>query len=206
MARKGPPPAPWQRAEGTGIGQAGKLSAHDIAYRAALQAEIIADLRFQKSVEKLHRLGPRVLHALLCEFAGSDSSRLAALNARLGQPTETQLSRAESAAWGAMLDANPARAAERPRMRLVSWKLMAKGSLCGFATVELPIGLKLIDSWTLRTSEVVEFLRRRREQLPEADIEHCATEAMNRWLSSRANRFRSRPDARGRALDDGKAP
>jgi hypothetical protein len=50
---------------------------------------------------------------------------------------------------------------------------------------------------TLRTSEVVEFLRRRREQLPEADIEHCATEAMNRWLSSRANRFRSRRDARG---------
>jgi hypothetical protein len=44
------------------------------------------------------------------------------------------------------------------------------------------------------------------EQLPEADIEHCATEAMNRWLSSRANRFRSRRDARGRALDDGKAP
>jgi hypothetical protein len=179
MARKGPPPAPWQRAEGTGVGRAGKLSAHDIAYRAALQAEIISDLRFQKSVEKLHRLGPRVLHALLCEFApdrmlqteirtsdralrwpeagaaargrrsicaGSDSSRLAALNARLGQPTETQLSRAESAAWGATLDANPARAAERPRMRLVSWKPMAKASLCGFATVELPIGLKLIDS------------------------------------------------------------
>ena len=67
------------------------------------------------------------------------------MNARLGQPTETQLRRAESAAWGA-LDANPARAAERPRMRLVSWKPMAKGSLCGFATVELPIGLKLIDS------------------------------------------------------------
>jgi len=32
---------------------------------------------------------------------------------------------------------------------------------------------------TLRTSEVVEFLRRRREQLREADIEYCATEAMN---------------------------
>ena len=59
---------------------------------------------------------------------------------------------------------------------------------------------------TLRTSEVVEFLRRRREQLREADIEYCATEAMNRWLSSRPNRFRSRRDARGRALDDGKAP
>jgi hypothetical protein len=58
---------------------------------------------------------------------------------------------------------------------------------------------------TLRRSEVVEFLRRRREQLPEADIEYCATEAMNRWPSSRPNRFRSRRDARGRALDDGEA-
>jgi len=55
---------------------------------------------------------------------------------------------------------------------------------------------------TLRTSEVVEFLRRRREQLPEADIEHCATEAMERWLSSRANRFRLRPAHRD-ALGDG---
>jgi hypothetical protein len=62
-------PAAGACAEGTSIGQAGKLSAHDIAYRAAPQAEIIADLRFQKSVEKLHRLGPRVLHVLLCEFA-----------------------------------------------------------------------------------------------------------------------------------------
>ena len=30
-------------------------------------------------------------------------------------------------------------------MRLVSWKPIAKGTLRGFATVELPIGLKLID-------------------------------------------------------------
>jgi hypothetical protein len=50
------------------------------------------------------------------------------------------------------------------------------------------------------------FLRRRREQLPEADIEYRATRAMNRWLSSRANRFRSRQDARGWALDDGDTP
>jgi hypothetical protein len=59
---------------------------------------------------------------------------------------------------------------------------------------------------TLRTSEVVEFLRHRRDRLSEAEVEYCVTEAMNRWLSSRANRFRSRRDARGRALDDGKAP
>jgi hypothetical protein len=30
-------------------------------------------------------------------------------------------------------------------MRLVSWKPIAKGSLRGFATVELPIGLRLIE-------------------------------------------------------------
>ena len=69
MARKGPPPAPCRAPEGRASEQAGRLSARDIAYRAALQAEIIAGLGFQKSVEKLHRLGPRVLHALLCEFA-----------------------------------------------------------------------------------------------------------------------------------------
>src|SRR5947209_3730444 len=30
-------------------------------------------------------------------------------------------------------------------MRLVSWKPLVRGSLRGFATVQLPIGLKLID-------------------------------------------------------------
>jgi hypothetical protein len=30
-------------------------------------------------------------------------------------------------------------------MRLLSWRLMAKGSLRGFVTVELPIALKIID-------------------------------------------------------------
>jgi hypothetical protein len=34
---------------------------------------------------------------------------------------------------------------DRPRLRLVSWKPLNKGALRGFATVELPIGLKLID-------------------------------------------------------------
>jgi DNA-binding cell septation regulator SpoVG len=48
--------------------------------------------------------------------------------------------------WGPRLrDRAPASAPKRPRMRLVSWKPLAKGSLRGFATVELPIGLKLID-------------------------------------------------------------
>jgi len=43
---------------------------------------------------------------------------------------------------------------------------------------------------TLGKSDVVEFLRRRRDRLSEADIEYCAAEALKRWLSSRANRFR----------------
>jgi hypothetical protein len=41
----------------------------------------------------------------------------------------------------------------------------------------------------LRRSDVVEFLRHRRDQLSAADIEYCATEVVNRWVSSRANRF-----------------
>ena len=55
---------------------------------------------------------------------------------------------------------------------------------------------------TLRTSEVVEFLRHRRDRLSEAEVEYCATQAMERWLSSRANRFRPRP-AHPDALGDG---
>jgi hypothetical protein len=46
---------------------------------------------------------------------------------------------------------------------------------------------------TLRRSDVVLFLHRRRDQLSYAEIEYCATEALSRWRSSRANRFRSRP-------------
>ena len=44
----------------------------------------------------------------------------------------------------------------------------------------------------LRRSDVMVFLRRRRDRLSEAEIEHCATEALNRWLSSRANRYRGK--------------
>src|SRR5437764_12659502 len=40
---------------------------------------------------------------------------------------------------------HPAPTVERPRMRLVSFKPLSKGSLRGFATVELPIGLKIAD-------------------------------------------------------------
>jgi hypothetical protein len=34
---------------------------------------------------------------------------------------------------------------ERPRMSLVSWKPIVKGALRGFASIELPIGLKIYD-------------------------------------------------------------
>jgi hypothetical protein len=54
-------------------------------------------------------------------------------------PSQAALRRGELA-WGARPDA-----VDRPRMRLLSFKPMVKGALRGFSTVELPIGLKLID-------------------------------------------------------------
>ena len=56
---------------------------------------------------------------------------------------------------------------------------------------------------TLRRSDVVEFLRHRRDQLSAADIEYCATEAMKRWLSSPAMRFRPNRGCK-RATADGR--
>jgi len=44
----------------------------------------------------------------------------------------------------------------------------------------------------LRRSDVVSFLRRRRDPLSPDEIERCATDAIERWLSSRANRRRRR--------------
>lgn len=58
------------------------------------------------------------------------------------RPTAGELRRGEAAASGRAAAAGPQRAG---MLRLVSWKPLAKGSLRGFATVELPIGLKLID-------------------------------------------------------------
>jgi hypothetical protein len=54
---------------------------------------------------------------------------------------------AAQATWGAPL------AARRPRtIALVAWRPLVKGALRGFATVELPIGLKLIDCPVLLSS------------------------------------------------------
>ena len=53
---------------------------------------------------------------------------------------------------------------------------------------------------SLRRREVVEFLHHRRDRLSEVEVENCATQAIERWLSARANRFRPRaahPDALG---------
>jgi hypothetical protein len=58
-----------------------------------------------------------------------------------------KLRHAEAAIWGP----RPI-AAERPRMRLISWKTLVKGSLRGFATIELPSGLKIHDCPVLVSS------------------------------------------------------
>lgn len=55
-------------------------------------------------------------------------------------PIEPELRRAE-AMWGSKPEAMPG----KPKMRLVFWKPLTKNSLRGFATVELPIGLKVSD-------------------------------------------------------------
>jgi hypothetical protein len=60
---------------------------------------------------------------------------------RTARPTAAQLDRGLAATWG---DPTPP-AAERPRMKLVGWKSIRKGNLVGFATVVLPVGLKLVD-------------------------------------------------------------
>jgi hypothetical protein len=67
---------------------------------------------------------------------------------RAARPAAAQLDRGLAAGWG--LRPPPVLASapvpERPRMRLVTWKpTINKGTLRGFATVELPIGLKLVD-------------------------------------------------------------
>jgi hypothetical protein len=54
-------------------------------------------------------------------------------------PSENQPRRAEAATWGARPDASLG----RPKLRLLSWKPLVKNNLRGFATVELPIWLKI---------------------------------------------------------------
>lgn len=55
------------------------------------------------------------------------------------RPTAGELRAGEAAACG------PPPAAARPRMRLVAWKPLRKGSLRGFASIALPIGLTIRD-------------------------------------------------------------
>ena len=43
---------------------------------------------------------------------------------------------------------------------------------------------------TISSSDVAEFLKRRQEPLSPDEIDWCAREAMKRWMSSRANRYR----------------
>jgi hypothetical protein len=56
-------------------------------------------------------------------------------------PVEAELRRSERATWGPRPDVGQ----PRPKIRLISWKPLIKNSLRGFATIELPIGLKVVD-------------------------------------------------------------
>ena len=61
------------------------------------------------------------------------------------RPTASELRHAEAATWGPRPNAER-RTAQRPRtIALIAWRPLVKGALRGFAAVELPIGLKLID-------------------------------------------------------------
>jgi hypothetical protein len=59
----------------------------------------------------------------------------------IGSPSEAGLRRGETGAWWP----SPRTAPQWPRMRLVSRKSIAKRNLRGFATIELPIRLKLVE-------------------------------------------------------------
>ena len=60
----------------------------------------------------------------------------------LGQRPDTTiaLNAATRATWG-----EPPTSQRPPTIALVAWRPLVKGALRGFATVELPIGLKLVD-------------------------------------------------------------
>jgi hypothetical protein len=61
---------------------------------------------------------------------------------------EAELRRSERATWGPRPEIRQA----RPKIRLISWKPLVKNSLRGFATIELPIGLKVVDCPVLVSS------------------------------------------------------
>jgi hypothetical protein len=64
------------------------------------------------------------------------------------------LSRAKGTDWGERPGANPARCAEQPWMRLLGFKPFVKGSMRGFATVQLPIGLVVEDCPQISKNEL----------------------------------------------------
>jgi len=59
------------------------------------------------------------------------------------RPPESELRRAEAATWGER---------PRPQMRLIRWRPVVKNSLRGFADLELPNGLRLLDCPALMSS------------------------------------------------------
>jgi hypothetical protein len=117
-------------------------------------------------------------------------NRLEAMVSGPRVPSQLERRRGEAAAWG-----QRPHAAERPRMRLISWKPLIKNSLRGFSTVELPIGLKLVDcpvlvsngaTWASLPSKPVLVRRQARQAGRET-----ATQRRHEWRShDLADRFR----------------
>jgi hypothetical protein len=63
------------------------------------------------------------------------------------RPSAAQLRRGKAVGWGRKPGTEEtARAAERPRMRLLDFRPVVKGALRGFARVELPPGLYIPDA------------------------------------------------------------
>jgi hypothetical protein len=86
--------------------------------------------------------------------------------------------------------AGPRGAPQRPRWGRAVTGMLAAHFRCERAIAAARRFISRNVNATLRRSDVVEFLRRRRDPLSAADIEYCANEAMDRQLASRANRYR----------------
>lgn len=98
-------------------------------------AALDRNLRFRRDVVRLHRLGPRVVHELLAELARQHPEIAEDLNL---DPRILQVVGGESLP-------DLAAAAMAMTARLAGWRPVNKNGLAGIVSVELAIGLRLLD-------------------------------------------------------------